>query len=736
MALTPFQLVLERLGNRIVSRNGAVATARCPAHDDQRPSLTVTQAEDGKALLCCGAGCKTERILKAIGLNFRDLFPSTRSGVISGRKPLQRKALAGRRAALGSLRGAKGPAVRVATYRYLDETGELLFEVLRYEPKDFRQRRPDGKGGWLWNLDGVRRVPYRLPELLVAPKEVVIFIPEGEKDCDQLRALGLVATTNPGGAGKWKTLDINAVKEALGGRDVVVLPDNDDAGRKHGDDVAQRLHGVAAEIKILELPGLSEKGDLSNWIDAGHTAAELAELAMAAAPLRAEDADDEAGDDGPAPPEGRAITRLVANVAAEPLRWLWRARIPRGKFTLLAGDPGAGKSMLTVDLTARVTTGAPWPDAHSPRRRREPGGVVMLSAEDDVADTIRPRLEAAGANLTRVAVLDAVVDVADRQRRTTVRRWPSLRLDLDAIDEAIDSVADCALVIIDPVAAYLDARDSHRDADVRAVLGPLAELAARRHVAVVGVCHLRKSTAESALHRPGGSIALVAAARAAWLVTADPDDGTGCRRLLLPLKCNLGPPPGGLAYVVETYAPAARVRWLADVVTRTADDVMDAARDRVGRRAEREIDRWLAEALAHGPRPAKEIMVEATEMLWSRDQVRRARQRLGAQVTKTGYRGGWLWGLPKSAPCADTCAHDSSRSSRSWGEVENAQGREEREEREQSNEGEGALFDARLAASQRIWQEGIQLLRAGEMTKAKPRLRKSNRRQPPGKERP
>ncbi|MGH7121365.1 MAG: phage/plasmid primase, P4 family [Acetobacteraceae bacterium] len=163
----------------------------------------------------------------------------------------------------------------VIAYDYRDTSGALLFQVCRFEPKAFRQRQADGNGGWIWNLAGIKRVPYRLQELLNSPVSATVFLPEGERDVDALRTLGLVATCNPGGAGKWVT----AMSAHLSGRDVVILPDNDDAGERHALDVARKLHGIARTVRILRLPGLSPKGDVSNWIFAGGTVEELKRMA-------------------------------------------------------------------------------------------------------------------------------------------------------------------------------------------------------------------------------------------------------------------------------------------------------------------------------------------------------------------------------------------------------------------------------------------------------------------------
>lgn len=173
-------------------------------------------------------------------------------------------------------RRGRPAAATEATYQYRDADGKLVFEVVRRAGKRFLQRRPDpaGKDGWTWNLQGVQRVLYRLPELLAAPVDSTAFVVEGEKDADRLRSLGLVATCNPGGAGKWR----KEYSTPLKGRHVVVLPDNDDPGRAHAAAVLKALSGVAASVRVVELPGLPEKGDVSDWLDSGHTGQELLAL--------------------------------------------------------------------------------------------------------------------------------------------------------------------------------------------------------------------------------------------------------------------------------------------------------------------------------------------------------------------------------------------------------------------------------------------------------------------------
>ena len=231
--------VLERL-DRVERRNGYY-TALCPAHDDRKPSLSISETDDGRALLHCHAGCKPENIVAELGLEMRDLFPR-----------------------LG--RNGKGHRKIVGSYDYHDADGRMLFQTLRMEPKDFRQRRPDGRGGWEWNLNGVEPVLYRLQEVLLAVESgETIFVLEGEKDVDRARSMGLAATTNPMGAGKWR----DSYSASLRGAEAIVLPDNDRPGREHAGQVARSLQDKAASVKIVELPGLPDGGDFSDWLDDG-----------------------------------------------------------------------------------------------------------------------------------------------------------------------------------------------------------------------------------------------------------------------------------------------------------------------------------------------------------------------------------------------------------------------------------------------------------------------------------
>jgi len=239
----------------------------------------------------------------------------------------------------------------VETYDYRSAEGNVVYQGVRYDPKDFRLRRPDGRGDYIWNLDGVERVPYRLPKLLAANRDETVYLPEGEKDVDLLMRLGLVATTNPEGAGKWR----DEYTEALKGRHVAILQDNDEAGRKHAGKVAGTLYGEAASVKVVVLPGLPEKGDVSDWLNAGNSVDDLLKIVD-------ETPQWEPSSSSAEPPDQfDEVGTLLSDVVEESVEWLWEGRIPLGKLTVIDGDPGTGKSALTANLAARVSTGRQMP---------------------------------------------------------------------------------------------------------------------------------------------------------------------------------------------------------------------------------------------------------------------------------------------------------------------------------------------------------------------------------------
>jgi putative DNA primase/helicase len=554
----------------------------------------------------------------------------------------------------------------VAEYDYTDEDGRLLYQTIRLDPKDFRQRRPDGKGGWVWNLRGVRLVLYRLPELLKRCDETV-FICEGEKDVHTLETLGLLATCNPMGASKWRPEYSDAVRR----RSVIILPDNDEPGRKHAIAVATDLLRVDSSVRIVEVP---QGKDASDWLTAGGNIEDLRMLFKGCSPLTADalaerrvrwgltaEKPSYQAAHAQATSAGSLTTRRLSDIEARPVRWLWPGRIARGKLTIIAGDPGLGKSQITASIAAVVTAGGLWP---VDREQCKLGDVLFLGAEDDPADTLRPRLEAAGADLNRVHFVDGVT-VGYAGDGSCANRTFSLQADIQALGSKLTELKDVAAVVIDPISAYLGATDSHKNAEVRGLLAPLSELAARHDTAIIGISHLTKAERTQALMRVSGSLAFVAAARAAYLVTADPQDKT--RRFFLPMKNNLGPDVTGLSFRIEgatVSSPAgplatSRVSWESEPVSMTAGEAMQSESvSRTTSALDEAID-WLRKTLADGPVAAPEVFDRAKGEGIAEKTLRRASRALRVVKEKEGMSEGWVWSLPPKMAKSSEDAQES-----------------------------------------------------------------------------
>jgi len=331
----------------------------------------------------------------------------------------------------------------------------------------------------------------------------------------------------------------------------------------------------------------------------------------------------------------------LQDVQAEPVSWLWPGYLPAGKVVVLDGDPGLGKSVLTLDLAARVSTGALMPDGTEPVK----GAVLILSAEDGLGDTIRPRLDAAGADCYQVITITEIT-YADDEDGSVYARLVSIPADLTAIEEVITSHG-VVLVVIDVLMAYLGHDvNSHRDQDVRRALAPVAAMAERTGCCVLVLRHLNKSGGASAIYRGGGSIGIVGAARAGFMVGVDPADETGQRRVLAPVKCNLGPEPPALAYRVvnDEQRGCARVSWdgisTARAVSLLAD--LGSPEDRSERD---EAAVWLTDYLTDhgGEGRAADIFRAARRDGIAERTLKRARERSGVIFGRAGFGQGSVW---------------------------------------------------------------------------------------------
>lgn len=352
--------------------------------------------------------------------------------------------------------------------------------------------------------------------------------------------------------------------------------------------------------------------------------------------------------------------RFMSDVKTEKLEWLQPGVIPLGKPTGVNGNPGDGKSVLLCDYAARVSTGAPWPN--DPRTPQDPGGVVILSAEDDPEDTIKPRLEAAGADCTKIIIVDAMKMVLPDGEE--IKRCVDLSKDIPRVEaalEALKSRITPKLLTIDPITAYMgDGTDSHKNAEVRTFLAQLATLAAKWNIAIVMVNHLNKGQG-SALYRTQGSIAFVAAVRAAWLLCRDRQNPSSARRLFLPLKSNLAKDSEGFAFVLSSEHSSngqPLCEWEAEPVKTTADDALRFEPQKKGPKAEElaEAVEFLRGALAGGPRPTAEVQAEAKGRGISASTLKRARNEIGTIASRPKVPGPWFLELRQGVQVSEPLA--------------------------------------------------------------------------------
>ena len=429
----------------------------------------------------------------------------------------------------------------VETYSYRDEGGAELFQTCRLEngetaadgkkTKSFFQRRPDGNGGYVNGIAGVRQVPYRLPELTEAvAKQRWVFLCEGERKCDRLAALGFVATCNAMGAGKWP----DALTPHFSGAYVIIPPDNDEPGRRHAQLVARRLKGVAARVLFLDLPGLPPKGDVVDWLDAGGTRDALVRLAKDAYEPdldSARDAPEPSGngedrrDDAPEP--NRATRRANGHRVKEqaptsasalqamvfpPIKYIVPRYIVEG-CTLLAGAPKLGKSWLALEIGLAVASGGKCLG----NIECEQGDVLYLALEDNMR-----RLQSRMRKLVMVGDHwpPGLQFVTECERANTggidqIRKWAA-------------SVIWPRLAIVDVLAMFkpiVKGRDALYDADYASLKG-LQELASELGIGVLVLHHTRKSPAEiDPFEKVSGTLGLSGAADSTLILSRD---GNGC----------------------------------------------------------------------------------------------------------------------------------------------------------------------------------------------------------------
>src|SRR5215208_118112 len=456
--------------------------------------------------------------------------------------------------------------------------------------------------------------PRALPMMRDAQK--ILYVTEGDKKADALASVGECCIALQG-VECWRVLgDWEEVK--LYGREVVIAFDADvmvnPSVQKALQGLAAFLRERGALVRYLLWPERyrGTKVGIDDYLANGGSILELRGWVR--------DQPDE---------ESVPVGTLLADVQAETVEWLWERRIPLGKITVLDGDPDNGKSVLTTDLAARVTTGNPMPYGFG--KTFPQAGVVILSAEDGVGDTIRPRFDAAGGDSNKVVILgnDDPFGILE---------------DLPELERAIKRVG-AKLVIVDPIMAFLGENiNSNSDKDVRSALKPLKQLAERTGAAIVIVRHLNKTPGGNVLYRGGGSIGIIGAARSGLVVGPHPtDEGL---RVLASQKHNLSTPPESLAYQVTSAPnnPDAAVIVYKGVTEMNAKDILKPQVEEQERSVMDEAKDFLREILASGEKPAAEVKSEAESVGVAWGTLKRAKVALGVNPVKRGTV--WYWSLP------------------------------------------------------------------------------------------
>lgn len=454
-ALQPIDSPINRFLAALKTYKGAGSgrwKASCPAHDDRVESLSVTTGTDGRVLLKCHAGCDIEAICGAVGLRKGDLFPPRQSSVQSGPDPKQRPRLA-------------------KSWAYVDENGTKLFEACRLEwplaagetkPKKKFSQRHMVNNEWVWKIEGVRRVLYRLPDVIeaVAMGRLVCIV-EGEKCADALVEAGYCATTNPMGAGKWD----DSYAEHLKGAAVAIFPDNDETGKRHAEEVAKSLHAAGCLVKVVKLPGLPPKGDVVDWFDAGGDMADLQPLI------------DRAEFYGPRRVMWRLSDLWKNSAVMQPPPIVVPRLAWAGRSTLLSAREKSGKSTLIGYATAQVSQGRQFLGEYCVR-----GTVLVVGLEEFLGDVAR-RLKEFDADGDQVVLVNGFLGEPEARPQE--------------IQGYVEEIMP-ALVVVDSLVAYANGRGiDENDAAMSTIVQPLTDMAHATGTALVIVHHANKATGRS-----------------------------------------------------------------------------------------------------------------------------------------------------------------------------------------------------------------------------------------------
>lgn len=511
----------------------------------------------------------------------------------------------------------------VDTYDYPDETGVLLYQNIRFQPKAFRPRVPLPGEGWNTSpgcMEGVRRVLFRLPQLSSLPQGSTIYVVEGEEDVKALEKWQLIATTICGGS--QGTLELHML-EPLKGQHVVILPDNDTAGRTYGQRMVEALSSLAASVRCVELPALPLTEDVRWWIDHGHTIEELRDL------------------EKKAPIIGgiriwEPVMQSFDKYEEKELPYLWYPYLPIGRITMLEGDPGQGKSWFALAVASCASRGT-WMDVlPTGGSFMEPAGVIYITSEDDPEDTIVKRLRILQADKSKIHYVAGKAKGNEGKIAITFA-------DIPMIARAIER-ANAKLVIVDPIQAYLPTNtDMNKAQEVRRILDPLADLAQEKQCAILLLRHLAKGNKDNALYRGMGSVDWTGKARSVLFcgerreLRSRNDLGATRRVAVAHVKTNnmLGPS-------VEFELSPDQFLWVGTSDISTEQILLSSS---INLDSLNEAKELLLSILHEDGLTPMQVQKNARAAGISMDQIHVAKNALG--ITRKQVYGQWRWVLPK-----------------------------------------------------------------------------------------
>ena len=679
---------MERLLSLLsgVVKEGNTYKALCPAHADMRPSLTITEGDNGSPLIHCQAGCKTEKVLEALGLTWVDLLaPQTGIPEI---KPvaietdngiclhevydslLDRLVLSVQDKENLFKRGLGLAEIDQKRYRSLSGTGVILADVVASMAKQWdgalakvpgfylgssgwcltqyegllipvrdisghivgmqiRTSDPNNKYKWLSSADAPSGRPCHVAGWCTFKAIDQLFVTEGPLKADLVMALLGKPCLGVPGVGAWESC-IPLIKK-LAPQTVVLAFDSDWRTKSQVldklQDLAKAVEALGVKVHVADWNPEDGKG-IDDVLKNGTISIKSIDSKK--------EGDPNIWDDG-------CQVVCLSSVVSKPIDWVWRNWFIRAGVNLIDGDPGLGKSTLVVEIISAMTTGRGLPGDS----QGKPLGVLILNGEDDISSTLRPRLDAAGADCDRVFSYTGRID-----RKTGMEMPPSLPEDLQQI-EALIHRYEIGTLVVDPLFGYVSTKlDMHRDQHVKYLLSQIARMAIRTNVGVFGIRHLTKGgQGGPGIYRGQGSIGIIGAARTCAAVIQDPDCPNG--RILLPLKNNLSAPPLPLRFsILSLTSPngicASAIKW-GEPIAETSDSILKRlCQSTNGKTEDRNLGieaQFVVATLARGPVLASDMYSKLDEVLhYGEAKAKGLANRLQLRIFKD--QGRWWWSLP------------------------------------------------------------------------------------------